>query len=156
MSSRHHQELQFIAVGVQQRNCEFTGAVQRPRINNSRGAVALIAANMRVSMQQIIHALFQRRRDAIRIMSMRHCKSATATLKARQWMLHKHAYSKRIAAKNTPIWIAIAKHQMRLSARELVNHLLGFNVATVGKFACAVGQQQLHGFVRSFVSSVAV
>ena len=141
MSSCHHQELQFIAVGVQQRNCEFTCAVQRPRINNSRGAVALIAANMSVSMQQIIHALFQRRRDAIRIMSMRHCKSAAATFKARQGMLHKHAYSKRIAAKNTPIKIAIAKHQMRLNARKLINDLLSFNVAAVGKFIGAVGQQ---------------
>ena len=50
MSSRHHQELQFIAVGVQQRNRELTGVVKRAWIDDARGPMALVAANMRVSM----------------------------------------------------------------------------------------------------------
>ncbi|MCX5663204.1 MAG: hypothetical protein NTY97_00705, partial [Planctomycetota bacterium] len=94
--------------------------------------------------------------DAIRIMSMRHCKSAAATFKARQRMLHKHAYSKRIAAKNTPIWIAIAKHQMCFDSHKLINHLLGFNVAAVGQLMRAIGKQQLHSFVGAFVTPVTV
>ena len=51
MSSRDHQELQLIAVGVQQRNRELAGAVQRAWIDDARGTMALVAANMRVSMQ---------------------------------------------------------------------------------------------------------